>query len=80
MWLDNREKIVARSGCVHIWSQLIIPSQDCIFAVRGALSSDDMSIDGIVSTGNPDRKGVMRGVLLALERPISSTIATTNPS
>jgi hypothetical protein len=60
--------MVVRSGWVHIWSQLSIPSYDCILAVRGARSL-------IVSTGSPDQKRVMRGFLLAIDSPISSTRA-----
>jgi len=67
--------MVAKSGRVHICSQLIMPSQDCIWAIRGALSSADITTWGMVSVGRPDRKGVMSGFLLDEDRPISSTIA-----
>jgi len=67
---------VANSGQVHIWSQLIIPNHNFIFAVRGAQASGDISTSGIAWTGSPEWKGVVRGDLLAFDSPISSTMVT----
>jgi hypothetical protein len=75
MYEARNENVVARSGLVHICNQLIIPSQDCMFAISGALSSGDISMECIVSIGRPEQKGVIRGDLLAVDRPISSAIA-----
>jgi hypothetical protein len=51
-----------------------MPSHDCIFAIRGARSSGDMSTLGMASMGRPDRKGVINGFLLADDKPNSLAI------
>ncbi len=57
-----------------------LPNHDYILAIRGARSSSLMDMCGKVSTGKPGQYGVMRGLLFALLRPISSTEAAAYPS
>ncbi len=67
---------VVRSGWVHICSQLIIPSHDCILSVRGVWNSGEY---GIVSTGRPEQNRVINGDS-AFDDSISSMIAVAYPS
>jgi hypothetical protein len=47
-----------------------MPSHDCILAISGAQASGDIYMKGILSTGRPEQKDVIRGDYSKLKDPV----------